>query len=167
MDPSRVRIPLSPPFILKPLLLWAKILVQNGLYPARRGHVDTEDRKAADGNILPISGGGMTRLDLAQTQQSVATKLMIRSVSDGPTLSRLPAPIVLSNRSERARVCTLRHSEQTADGHRVLARLSASVKLGAATWTRANGIHFLVRTGVHAPGPRKNRPISGLETWWN
>jgi hypothetical protein len=50
-------------------------------------HVDAEDRKAANGSKLPIFAGGMTRLDLVQTQQSVATKLMIRLVNNDPRIT--------------------------------------------------------------------------------
>jgi hypothetical protein len=50
-------------------------------------HVDAEDRKAADGSKLPIFAGGMTRLDLVQTQQSIATKLMIRLVNNNARLT--------------------------------------------------------------------------------
>jgi hypothetical protein len=50
-------------------------------------HIDAEHRKAADGIQLPLYGGGMTRLDLPKTQQSLPTRLMVRWVNEDPKIT--------------------------------------------------------------------------------
>lgn len=50
-------------------------------------HIDAGNRTSASGGKLPIFAGGMTRLDLPKTQQSMATKLMIRWINEDPKLT--------------------------------------------------------------------------------
>lgn len=50
-------------------------------------HIALEHRLAPDGSPLPLFGGGMTRLDQHQTQDSPATRAMIAWVNSDPNLA--------------------------------------------------------------------------------
>lgn len=66
-------------------------------------HLDAENRSATDGGKLPIFAGGMTRLDLPETQRSIATRLMIRWINNDPKLTgsdfHLHQPSMVTTRS--------------------------------------------------------------------
>jgi hypothetical protein len=50
-------------------------------------HIDSENRRAADGGRLPIYTGGMTRLDTPRTQHAPATRAMIRWINSDPKVT--------------------------------------------------------------------------------